>query len=276
MAVHVRLERRHRVDLDHGHAAARALGVAGEALSDPAVADDAELLAGAGEVGQPEDRRQRRLAGAVAVVVQVLRPRVVRRDRRERELPRALERPQPRDARRRLLRDAEEARDELGPPLDDPPVSSAPSSTTISGSKSAAASRSPTNSSGLAPRVRAPRSRARRGPPRPRPASSPGSSRLRRPPRPPRRAASRGTPSSPPGGRRPRPASRERAVREPRPGKPVEHRGVPRDPRDQLLARGREARVGDARAVGDAGGHLRRSRIPARRLGDIEVGAFPR
>ena len=45
MAVHVRLERGHRVDLDDRDAAAGATGGAGEPLSDPAVADDAELAA---------------------------------------------------------------------------------------------------------------------------------------------------------------------------------------------------------------------------------------
>ena len=48
VAVHVRLERRDRVDLDHGHAPAGAAGRAREALPDPAVADDAELAAGEG------------------------------------------------------------------------------------------------------------------------------------------------------------------------------------------------------------------------------------
>ena len=45
MAVHVRLERRDRVDLDHGDASAGAAGRPREPLADPAVADDAELAA---------------------------------------------------------------------------------------------------------------------------------------------------------------------------------------------------------------------------------------
>ena len=84
MAVHVRLERRDRVDLDDGHAAAGAAGRAREPLPDPAVADDAELAAREAQVGQPVDRGERRLAGAVAVVEQVLAERVVGGDRRER------------------------------------------------------------------------------------------------------------------------------------------------------------------------------------------------
>ena len=110
MAVHVRLERRDRVDLDDGDAAAGASGCAREALADPAVADDAELAAGEGEVREPVDRRERRLAGAVAVVEEVLAEGVVRRDRREGELARRLHRPQPRDAGRRLLGHAARAR----------------------------------------------------------------------------------------------------------------------------------------------------------------------
>ena len=120
VAVHVRLERRDRVDLDHGHAPAGATGRPREPFPDPAVADDAELAAGEGQVREPVDRRERRLAGAVAVVEQVLAERVVGRDRRERELSGRLHRAQPRDAGRRLLGHAREPCRDLGPVLDDP------------------------------------------------------------------------------------------------------------------------------------------------------------
>ena len=72
------------------------------------------------EVGQPVDRGERRLAGAVAVVEQVLAERVVGGDRREGELAGRLHRAEPRDARRRLLGHAREPGGELRPVLDDP------------------------------------------------------------------------------------------------------------------------------------------------------------
>ena len=120
MAVHVRLERRHRLDLDHGDPSALAARVAGEPLADPAVADDAELAAGEVEVRQPVDRGERRLAGAVAVVEQVLATGVVRSDRGEREPACGVHGAQARDAGGRLLGDACEPRRELGPVLEDP------------------------------------------------------------------------------------------------------------------------------------------------------------
>ena len=119
--VHVRLERRDRLDLDDSHAAALAAGVAGEALADPAVADDAELTAGEVEIREPVDRRQRRLPGAVAVVEQVLAARVVREDRGKRKPSRRVQRTQPRDAGGRLLGDAGQPLGELGPVLHDSP-----------------------------------------------------------------------------------------------------------------------------------------------------------
>jgi hypothetical protein len=85
MAVHVRLERGHRVDLDDRHASALAVRVAGKAFADPAVPDDAELPSGEREVREPVDGGERRLARAVAVVEEVLAARVVGGDRRERQ-----------------------------------------------------------------------------------------------------------------------------------------------------------------------------------------------
>ena len=85
MAVHVRSERLDRIDLDDRHLAAEPFGALREPLADPAVADDAEPLAGRAQVRQAEDRRQGRLAGAVRIVEHVLAARVVRGDRRKRE-----------------------------------------------------------------------------------------------------------------------------------------------------------------------------------------------
>ena len=120
MAVHVRLEGSDGVDLDDGHPPAGASGCTREALPDPAVADDAELAAGKGEVREPVDRGERGLPGAVAVVEEVLAEGVVRGDRREAELARRLHGSQPCDPRRRLLGHAEESCGDLWPMLDDP------------------------------------------------------------------------------------------------------------------------------------------------------------
>ena len=120
MAVHVRFEGSDGVDLDDGDPPAGAAGCSREALPDPAVADDAELAAGEGEVREPVDRGQRRLPGAVAVVEEVLAEGVVRGDRREAELARRLHRPQPCDARRRLLGHAAQLCGDLWSMLDDP------------------------------------------------------------------------------------------------------------------------------------------------------------
>ena len=209
VAVEVRLERRDRVDLDDGYLAADALGVAREPLADPAVADHAEALARAREVRQPQDRGDRRLAGAVAVVVQVLRPGVVRGHGRERQLPVGLERAQAQHARRRLLAHAAQPRDEVGPLPDDPRRQlgavvdddlwleigrGEQVGLELVGARSADA-RAPRSRAARAPRRRRPGSSSRSRPPRP---------RARRRPR----TASRGMPSSPPGARRRRPGDR--------------------------------------------------------------------
>ena len=251
-AVHVRLERGDGVDLDDGDAAAGAAGRAGEALPDPAVADDAELAPGEVEVGQPVDRGERRLPGAVAVVEQVLAERVVRRDRREGELAGRLHRAEPRDARRRLLGHARQPGGELRPVLDDPrrqlgAVVDDDLRTRVRDGEQVGVE---LLARGAVP-VRAPRSRARRAPRRSRPGSSRGSSPRRPPARPRPRAASRGRPSSPRGGRRRRPGGRCSAPSESRSrARAVEDGRVLRDPPDPLLALGGERRIGDARAGG--------------------------
>ena len=87
-AVHRRLERPHRVDLGDDHERAHAARPHGDAAPDPAVAADDEALAGEQDVRRADDPVDRRLAGAVAVVEQVLRLRVVDGDDREAELAR--------------------------------------------------------------------------------------------------------------------------------------------------------------------------------------------
>ena len=102
-AVHHGLERLHRVDLGDDHVRAEALGPHRDPAPAPAVAGDDERPTREQDVGRADDPVDRRLAGAVAVVEQVLRARLVDGDDREAELAVALQRPQPDDAGRRLL-----------------------------------------------------------------------------------------------------------------------------------------------------------------------------
>ena len=102
-AVHQRLERAHRIDLGDDHVRPEPLGAHRDAATDPAVPGDDEALAGEQDVGGADDPVDRRLAGAVAVVEEVLRARVVDRDHRERERTVGLHRLQADDAGRRLL-----------------------------------------------------------------------------------------------------------------------------------------------------------------------------
>ena len=119
VSVHVRGQRAHRVELHHRHLAPQTLDAPGEALADPAVADDAEALAGGAQVRQAKNRSDRRLARSVGVVEHVLAARVVRGDRREGQPSGHLHRAQPRDAGRRLLADAREPGGVLGSMLED-------------------------------------------------------------------------------------------------------------------------------------------------------------
>ena len=75
----------------------------GDPLADPAVARDDDLAAGDEDVGRPQDAVERALAGAVAVVEEVLGLGLVDRDDREPEHPVGGHRPQADDAGRRLL-----------------------------------------------------------------------------------------------------------------------------------------------------------------------------
>ena len=104
------LERPQRVDLGDDHVRAHAPGAHGDAAPAPAVAGDDEAPAGEQDVGGADDAVDRRLAGAVAVVEEVLRLRLVDGDDREGELAVGLQRPQADDAGRRLLG----AADDLG------------------------------------------------------------------------------------------------------------------------------------------------------------------
>ena len=251
VAVHVRLERGDRVDLDDGDAAAGAAGRAGEALADPAVADDAELAPGEVEVGQPVDRGERRLAGAVAVVEQVLAERVVRGDRREGELARGLHRAQPRDARRRLLGHAREPGGELGPVLDDPrrqlgAVVDDDLRTRVRDREQVGVE---LLARGAVARVHLDPARDERGADRVlgRAGVRAGGDDLRARVREQRREVGRLRLEMDDDGD---PAAAQRAVGEPLAREPVEDGRVLRDPPDPLLALGGERRIGDARAGG--------------------------
>ena len=81
-SVHGRLQRLHRVDLGHHHIGSMALGAAGQAAAAPAIPGHDEGLARQQHVGGPDDAVDRRLAGPVAIVEQVLGVRLVDRDDR--------------------------------------------------------------------------------------------------------------------------------------------------------------------------------------------------
>ena len=71
-AVHDRLQRLERVDFGDDDVGAHALGAHGNALAAPAVAADDEILARQQDVGGADDAVDGALAGAVAVVEEVL------------------------------------------------------------------------------------------------------------------------------------------------------------------------------------------------------------
>ena len=139
-AVHRRLERAHRLDLRDDHVRAHAPRTLRDAAPDPAVAGDDEAPPREEHVRRPDDPVDRRLARAVAVVEQVLRPRLVDRDHREAELALALERLQPDDAGRRLLRARDDVAELLAAGEWSTPITSAPSSIVRCGRWSTAAS----------------------------------------------------------------------------------------------------------------------------------------
>ena len=116
---------------------ARAIG---DAAAAPAVAGDDELAAREQLVRRADDPVDRGLAGAVAVVEEVLRLRLVDGDDREAERPVALERLQADDARGRLLGAADDVAQLLAAVAWSTPITSAPSSIVICGLWSTAAS----------------------------------------------------------------------------------------------------------------------------------------
>ena len=92
VSVHQGLERPQRVDLADDHVGAVALGAHRHAAAAPAVADHDHAQAGDQDVRGPDHAIQGRLAGAVAVVEEVLRLRVVDGDDRVAELSLPLQR----------------------------------------------------------------------------------------------------------------------------------------------------------------------------------------
>ena len=110
-------------------------------LPDPAVARDDDLAAGDEDVRRPQDAVERALAGAVAVVEEVLGLGLVDRDDREAERPVGGHRPQPDDAGRRLLGAGEDLRHLVRTLLWRSETRSQPSSIVSCGWVSATASR---------------------------------------------------------------------------------------------------------------------------------------
>ena len=108
VAVHEGLERPHGIDLGDDHVRAHAPRAHRHPAPRPAVAADDEAPPGEQEVGGADDPVDRGLAGAVAVVEEVLGVGLVDRDDREGELALGLERLEPDDAGRRLLGAAED------------------------------------------------------------------------------------------------------------------------------------------------------------------------
>ena len=114
-AVHQRLERADRIDLDDRDVGAVAVHPGGDALAHPAVAGDDDLAPGDEDVGRPEDAVDGRLAGPVAVVEEVLGLGLVDGHDREAEGAVGGHRLEPDDAGRRLLRAGEDLLDLAGP-----------------------------------------------------------------------------------------------------------------------------------------------------------------
>ena len=111
-AVHRGLEGADRVDLGDDHVRAHAAGPQRDALAAPAVAADHDLAAGQQRVGGADDAVDRALAGAVAVVEEVLGLGVVDGDDRQLEHAVLLHRPQPDHAGGRLFHAGDDVGDQ--------------------------------------------------------------------------------------------------------------------------------------------------------------------
>ena len=112
-AVHDRFQRLHRVDFGDDHVAAQPIGPPGNAAAAPAVARHDHRLARDQHVGGADHAVDRALAGAVAVVEQVLSHRVVDCDDGEHQLAVVRHRAQPDDAGGGLLGAADDAVQQL-------------------------------------------------------------------------------------------------------------------------------------------------------------------
>ena len=102
VAIHEGLERPHRVHLGDDDVRAHPAGAHRDAAAGPAVAADDEAPAGQKDVGGPDDPVDGRLAGAVPVVEEVFRQRLVHCDDGESELALRLESAQADEACGRL------------------------------------------------------------------------------------------------------------------------------------------------------------------------------
>ena len=115
VAFHRRLQRADRVDLGDDDAAALAAQRLRAALADFAEAEHDRDLAAEHDVGRARQAVRQRVPAAVDVVELALRDRVVDVDRREQQRARVHHLVEPMHARRRLLRDAADARGDLRP-----------------------------------------------------------------------------------------------------------------------------------------------------------------
>ena len=108
-ALHPRLERAHRVDLAHDHRRAGAAGAQRDPAPGRAVPEHHDGLAREQQVRRAQDAVERRLPGPETVVEGALGGGLVDRQDRELQPPGALDRAQPDQTRRRLLRAADDA-----------------------------------------------------------------------------------------------------------------------------------------------------------------------
>ncbi len=113
-AVHDRFQRPNRFYLCDDDIGAHAAGAQGDAVAAPAVAGDDDFLAGPQDIGGPGDAVKGALAGAVAVIEEVLGLGVVDGDDRVFQRPGGGHGPETDDACRRLLGAADDFTQQLG------------------------------------------------------------------------------------------------------------------------------------------------------------------